>query len=86
MTPGQTQHPVPTPDSIDAAAKKTFDEGLALFKEGTTESLRAAIGKLETARRLSNASKNLRYEASSLFLLGGHRATFWRKAAGSRLL
>jgi CHAT domain-containing protein/tetratricopeptide (TPR) repeat protein len=59
-----------TPDPRDAAANKAYQEGIALFKQGTVESLNAALGKLETARSIFSEIKNQLGEANSLLGLG----------------
>lgn len=59
-----------TPDAREAAAEKAFEEGLALTQQGTAESLRAAIGKLETARSIFHETRNQLSEANSLLWLG----------------
>jgi CHAT domain-containing protein/tetratricopeptide (TPR) repeat protein len=59
-----------TPDPRDAAANNAYQDGLALFQQGTAESLRAALGKLETARSIFREIKNQLGEANSLLWLG----------------
>jgi CHAT domain-containing protein/predicted negative regulator of RcsB-dependent stress response len=70
LTLAQTPQPTPTPDPREAAAKKAFQEGFALFQQGTADSLRAAIGKLEIARSIFRETKNRRGEGNSLIGLG----------------
>lgn len=59
-----------TPDAREAAAEEAFQEGIALLKQGTAESLRTAIPKLETARSIFRETGNRLREAQSLLGLG----------------
>jgi CHAT domain-containing protein/tetratricopeptide (TPR) repeat protein len=58
------------PDEREAAAKKSYQDGAVLSQQGTAESLRAAIGKFETARSLFHETKYQLGEALSLLALG----------------
>jgi len=53
-----------------AEAEKVLEEGVALFKQGTAESLRAAFTKFDESRRLAHSTDHKEIEASSLLLMG----------------
>ncbi|NEQ71602.1 MAG: tetratricopeptide repeat protein [Okeania sp. SIO2C9] len=56
--------------NLDAEAEKVFDEATQLHKQGTAESLRRAIAKLEEALLLFRKTGNLSREANTLNNLG----------------
>jgi tetratricopeptide (TPR) repeat protein len=57
-------------DATRAAAKRAFQEGVQLYKQGTAESLRQAIAKFEEALPLYRAVGDTRKEAVTLNNIG----------------
>jgi len=53
-----------------AEAERLFQEGLALYREGSAESLRAAIAKWEAAIPLYQSAGNQQREATALTNIG----------------
>jgi tetratricopeptide (TPR) repeat protein len=60
----------PAQDQNSVAAQKSFDEGVALRKQGTAESLRLAIKKFEEALRLWRSAGDRTGEAFALKEIG----------------
>ncbi|MGB3637400.1 MAG: tetratricopeptide repeat protein, partial [Rivularia sp. (in: cyanobacteria)] len=58
------------PDGTEAAAKKAFNEGMTLYKQGTAESLRQAIVKWEQALKLWSKVPSKAEKAKTLVWLG----------------
>src|SRR3569832_2318580 len=57
-------------DATRAAAERAYQEGVQLFKQGTAESLRQAITKLEEALSLYQALGDKIWEAVTLLGIG----------------
>ncbi|MCF3613901.1 tetratricopeptide repeat protein, partial [Planktothrix agardhii] len=57
-------------NSSNPQADKLLQEGTELFQQGTAESLRAALGKLEAARQLYHAAGDKGTEAVTLLGMG----------------
>jgi tetratricopeptide (TPR) repeat protein len=57
-------------EATRAAARRAFQEGLQLFQQGTAESLRQAIAKLEEALRLYQTVGDKQWEATTLNNIG----------------
>jgi CHAT domain-containing protein/Tfp pilus assembly protein PilF len=53
-----------------AAAERVFEEGMQLYQQGTAESLRQAIGKLQEALKLWQQVDDKSSEAATLSILG----------------
>ncbi|MHC5716898.1 MAG: CHAT domain-containing protein, partial [Nostoc sp.] len=57
-------------DATRAAAKRVFQEGFELYQQGTEESLRQAIGKLQEALKLWQQVDDKRWEGITLLGIG----------------
>ncbi|KAB8320037.1 tetratricopeptide repeat protein, partial [Tolypothrix campylonemoides VB511288] len=57
-------------DATRAAAEKVFEEGMALYKQGTAVSLRQAIEKLQEALVLWQKAGDKQWEATTLLIIG----------------
>lgn len=70
--PAQTPTPTVTPDADPrrAEADKVYQEGQALFKQGTSETRRAALEKFTQARDLYKATAQPAQEAEALLYSG----------------
>ncbi|MFM6206778.1 MAG: hypothetical protein ACKPEZ_15420, partial [Planktothrix sp.] len=57
-------------NSSNSEADRLLNEGLELFQQGTAESLRAALEKLEAARQLYRAAGDTGKQALTLLVIG----------------
>ncbi|MBD2202383.1 CHAT domain-containing tetratricopeptide repeat protein [Calothrix sp. FACHB-168] len=64
------QQPTTTQDATRAAAQKAFEEGMALYKQGTAESLRQAREKWQEALILWRKAGDKEWQAITLLSIG----------------